>query len=309
MNQGISESIKAETSQASLTSGASSQLSSSQASFSPGEKLGALGRHSVSPQQVSTGELIGIGALGGLVGATLGYVVKSANRCPWTTVAATSAVGATVFALGTAMDARSVTPLEHAEAELMQTQDDKECLLKRDIDNPVREYDKKEIYTIKRLSERYGESWLTFRLLWEVLYTERFQSDYEDFLDEFFSQLMNLHVGRREINDIVTAMKATDSLEVARELPAFQKLTERSYILSTTHDEIARLMFTYSRLLLANDNVNDHRGAKAYELYQTLCLEKYESLKIRIALDESRLIEDIRILRAMAEEKSSLSNS
>lgn len=301
MNHGITESLRVDTAQAPGTASTCSQLFPPKKGYTPEEKHGVLGRHTVSRQSLSTAQLVGMGAMGGLVGATLGHVVKSANNGSWTTVVAIGGIGAATFALATLASARPITPLEHAEAELLQTQDDKACLLKRDIDNPVRKYKANEIYTIKRLSERYGEPWHLFKLLWEVLFSQHFKADYEACRDAICSRLMELHVGQREIDYIVQQMTGFDSIEDARQLPSFKILTDHIYIAATTHDEIAQLMFAYSRLLLAHNKMP--RGARPCELYQTLCLEKYESFKIRLAEDESRLIEDIRILRAIAEEE------
>ena len=169
MNQGISDSSKTDISQAAGTSGTSSELYRPIKSYTPEEKSGVLGRHTVAPQKLSMSELSGMGALGGLVGATLGGVAKSTTDCSWTTIAATSVIGATIFVSGTVVSNKPLTPLEHAEAELIQTQEDKKCLIKRDIDNPLRTYDASELYTIKRLSERYSVSWQLFKILWEVL--------------------------------------------------------------------------------------------------------------------------------------------
>ncbi|WP_257266815.1 hypothetical protein, partial [Endozoicomonas sp. ONNA2] len=44
----------------------------------------------------------------------------------------------------------------------------------------------------------------------------------------------------------------------------------------------------------------DPHGATPQELYQSVCREKYEYFKTRIAEDESRLINDIAIVRSIA---------
>lgn len=293
-------------SRASGSQATGSQLYSPKQGYTPEEKHAVLGRHTVTRQNVSTAQLVGMGAAGGLVGATLGGVSRATTGCSWTTVAALGAVGAATFVLGTAASART-TPLAHAESELAQTEDDKACLLKRDFDNPDKKFDSSELYTIKHLSERYGKSWAFFKLLWDVLYMPRFQGDYENFLVEIFSQLLERKVHRQDIEDILKEMITTDSLAAAKALPVFQTLLRRHPCLfPETHDELARLMFNFSRLILAA--VGDPRGTTPYDLYQTICRERYESFQIRIAEDESRLLDDILILRAIAEEdKASLS--
>ena len=114
------------------------------------------------------------------------------------------------------------------------------------------------------------------------------------------SRLKELNVSQWKIDHIVQQMKDFDSVEEAKKLLDFQALIKLDYIPKTARHEIAQLMFAYSRLLLSTDK-NPH-GAGLCNLYQEVCLEMYESFKVLIAVDESRLIDDIRILRAITEE-------
>lgn len=66
-----------------------------------------------------------------------------------------------------------------------------------------------------------------------------------------------------------------------------------------------QLLFNYAKLILANVEA-DSRGAVPQELYQSLCREKYEYFKMRIAEDESRLLNDIAILRTIADPDETL---
>ena len=102
-------------------------------------------------------------------------------------------------------------------------------------------------------------------------------------------------------------MKGTYSLAEAKALPRFQLLLKRPYlpIPANLHEEIAQLLFNYAKLLLANVKA-DPRGAVPQELYQSVRWEKYEYFKMRIAEDESRLLNDIAILRAIADPDETL---
>ena len=272
------------------------------------EKRGALLRHAVTSHPVSRLELVGMGVIGGLVGATFGALAHTNRGYSWRTVVTTTAIGATTFAL-LASSNRSKTPLLHALSELDQTQKDKECLLNRILDNPDHKYEDDEIYTFKRLSERYGESWQTFKLLWDLLYTKQYQGNYVGFLYDFDTMVMEQPATRREINEILAEMVCIDSLAEAKESPELQNLLRRIHTEKKNHhDELARMMFIYSRLILSNRGEDVYRGATAYEAYQTLCREKYDDFRNRITEDERRLLEDIRILRAIEEEDQSVLN-
>ena len=147
----------------------------------------------------------------------------------------------------------------------------------------------------------------TFQLLWDVLSTERFQTNYQDFLEEIVKTLEGYGLIDYEINTLVRRMKGTYSLAEAKALPRFQLLLKRPYlpIPANLHEEIAQLLFNYAKLLLANVKA-DPRGAVPQELYQSVRREKYEYFKMRIAEDESRLLNDIAILRAIADPDETL---
>lgn len=297
MNQGISG---PGTSQTSGVPSIGNQLFGPKVSFTPREKRGAFNRHTVQ-RSVSTRDLIGMGAIGGLVGGTLAGIVTSGADFPWMRVAATSAIGATVFALVTAASVRPTTPLANAEAKLARAEQDRECLLGRDIDNPAREFGPNEIYTIKRLSERYCQSWRTFKLLWDVLYSPDSWANYEIFWGEIIEKFPDGLVNRQAINEIHEQMAGVNSLEEAMSLEAFKDLARHHSLAPSACTELALLMFTYTKIML--DAMNLPGGATPYSLYQSLCWDKYESFKTRLAQDESLLINDIRILRAVADEQ------
>ena len=266
------------------------------------KRRGVMLRHAVTSHPVSRLELVGMGAMGamgGLVGATFGALAHTTNSYLWGTVATISAIGATTFAL--LASTQSKTPLQHAQSALDQTQKEKECLLKRILDNPDHNYGAGEFYTFKRLSERYRESWETFELLWDVLYTKKYQGDYVEFLNAFSIKIRS-EFTREESDKIVERIKYCDSLAEAEKVPEFYEVLKRIDIRQPICSDLAQLMFTYSKLVLSNNGDDVHRGATAYEAYQALCQEKYEYFKNRLIADERRLLEDIGILRAIAEE-------
>ena len=264
------------------------------------ERRGVMLRHAVTSHPVSRLELVGMGAMGGLVGATFGALAHTTNCYSWGAVAAISAIGATTFTL--LASTQSKTPLQHAQSKLDQTRKEKECLLKRIADNPDHNYGADEIYTFKRLSERYRESWETFKLLWDVLHTKKYQGDYVEFLNTF-SMRIRREFTREESDKIVERIKYCDSLAEAEKVPEFYEVLKRIDIRQPICSDLAQLMFTYSKLILSNSGTDVYRGATAYDAYQALCQEKYEYFKNRLIADERRLLKDIGILRAIAEEE------
>ena len=264
------------------------------------ERRGVMLRHAVTSHPVSRLELVGMGAMGGLVGATFGALAHTANCYSWGAVAAISALGATTFTL--LASTQSKTPLQHAQSKLDQTRKEKECLLKRIADNPDHNYGADEIYTFKRLSERYRESWETFKLLWDVLYTKKYQGDYVEFLNTF-SMRIRREFTREESDKIVERIMYCDSLAEAEKVPEFYEVLKRIDIMQPICSDLAQLMFTYSKLILSNSGTDVYRGATAYDAYQALCQEKYEYFKNRLIADEHRLLEDIATLREIAEEE------
>ena len=138
-------------------------------------------------------------------------------------------------------------------------------------------------------------------------YTERFRTNYQDFLEEIVKTLEGYGLINYEMNTLVRRMKGTYSLAEAKALPRFQLLLKRPYlpIPANLHEEIAQLLFNYAKLILANVKA-DSCGAVPQELYQSVCHEKYQYFKMRIAEDESRLLNDITILRAIADPDETL---
>lgn len=298
MNQGISE---PSTSQASRLSSIQRQSIGPRESFTPGDKRRALSRHTVTSRDKSARNLMVMGTIGTLMGGTLGCVAGSGADFSWMRVAATSALGATVFVLGTVACAREKTPLENAWAELRQTEEDRLCLIKKDIGNPAHEYDANEIYTIKRLSERYPISLPTLKPLWDVLYSPDNQGSYDIFLSEIFSRFSDRDVNNQEIGEVLEQMADTKSLAEAMLLKTFKDLIRDHFIGPTTRNELAELMFAYTRLALGAENHLE--DATPHSLYQSLCRKAYLHFRLSIDHAQCRALDDVDILRAMANEQ------
>ncbi len=282
--------------------GASDRESGSEVTPEKREQQAVLGRHTVNRTDVSALDLIGIGIMGGVAGAAVGGIAKAVAGCSWKTVAWIGGAGVTAFVLGTHASVRPMTPLEHAKQELVEVGKDKGRLLERELDNPHYQFTGKEIYTIKLLSEKYKESCETISLLWSGIYSPTFRGDFLAFLQEILVALCKHRLGKDDIIMIIEKMEDTNSQDEAMALPEFQRLPISTDTYTNAREELARVMFTYSRILLAAND--DPRGVTAYDLYQNLCREKYADFKARIEADESRLENDIRILQAMAEQQS-----
>ena len=268
------------------------------------EKRGALGRHTVARQKITPANLLGLGSAGGIVGAALGEAAQLATGCSWTTVAAMSAIGsATFLAVARAIN-KPMAPLDNAKSELAETLSCKSVLDSRYTNDPDQQFDEFEIYTMKALSEHYREPIVSFRLLWDLHFTSRFENNQALFLVGISTELLIQKLSNEEIMNIVIKiieMPKTHTLEDVKSLPEFQRLSKRSDIPPQNHDDIARLIDTFTRMLEPNDP--KPRGLDTYNLYQNLCREKYEFFKVRIAEDERQLIEDIRILTEIEKEK------
>ena len=272
------------------------------------EKRAALGRHTVARQKISPVNLLGLVSAGGIAGAALGEAAQEAAQvatgCSWTTVAAMSAIGtATFLAVARAIN-KQKAPLNNAKSELAETLSCKSVLDSRYTNDPDQQFNEDEIYTMKALSEHYREPIVSFRLLWDLHFTSRFQNNQELFLVGISTELLIQKLSNEEIMNIVVKiieMPKTHTLEDVKSLPEFQRLSKRSDIPPQNHDDIAQLIDTLTRMADSNDP--KPRGLDTYNLYQNLCREKYEFFKIRIAEDERRLIEDIRILTEIEKEK------
>ena len=268
------------------------------------EKRGALGRHTVGRQKISPVNLLALGSAGGIAGAALGEAAQVATGCSWTTVAAMSAIGsATFLAVARAIN-KPLAPLDIAKSELAETLSCKSVLDSRYTNDPDQQFNEDEIYTMKALSEHYREPIVSFRLLWDLHFTSRFENNQALFLVGISTELLIQKLSNEEIMNIVIKiieMPKTHTLEDVKSLPEFQRLSKRSDIPPHNHDDIARLIDTLTRMADSNDP--NPRGLDAYNLYQNLCREKYEFFKIRIAEDERQLIEDIMILTEIEKEK------
>ena len=268
------------------------------------DKRGALGRHAVARQKISPANLLGLGSAGGIAGAALGEAAQVATGCSWTTVAAMSAVGsATFLAVARAIN-KPMAPLDNAMSELAETVSYKSVLDFRYINDPDHQFDEDEIYTMKDLSEKYGEPIVSFKLLWDLHFTSRFENNYAYFLKGIYEELRIQKLSNEEIMYIgskIIKMAKTHTSEDVKALPEFQRLSKRSDIPPQNHDDIARLIDIFTIMVDSNDP--KPIGLDAYNLYQNLCREKYEFFKVRIAKDERQLIEDIRILTAIEKEE------
>ena len=269
------------------------------------EKRGALGRHTVARQKISPANLLGLGLAGGIAGAVLG---EAAPGCSWTTVAAMSAIGsATSLAIARASN-KPEAPLDNAMSELAKIISYRSLINLRYTNYHDHQYNEDEIYTIKKLSERYKEPIIAFKLLWDLHFTSRFENDYTLVLKGIFTELRTLNLSDKEIMFIslkIRKMPKAHATEDVKAMPAFQHLmSKRSDIPPKNHDDIARLIDTINTLVETDDP--KPRGLNAYNLYQVLCREKYEFFMVRIAEDERQLIEDIRILTEIEKEKEKI---
>ena len=216
-----------------------------------------------------------------------------------------SAIGsATSLAVARASN-KPETPLSIAKSKLTEITSYRSLIDLRYTNYFDHQYNENEIYVIKDLSEHYKEPIVTFKLLWDLHFTSRFENDYTLFLEGIFTELRTLKLSDKEIMNIslkISQMPKTHTLEDVKSMPEFQRLmSKRSDIPPKNHDDIARLIDTINVMVETNDP--NPRGFDAFNLYQNLCREKYEFFMVRIAEDERQLIEDIRILTAFEKEK------
>ena len=268
------------------------------------EKRGALGRHTVARQKISPAKLLGLGSAGGIAGAALGEAAQVATGCSWTTVAAMSATGsATFLAVARAIN-KPMAPLDNARFELAKLTSYRMLLDLRYTNDPDQQFDDDEICTMWHLSEYYNEPIEALQLLWELLFTSRFENNYALFLKAIITELRNQKLSNDEFKNIafkIRKMAKTHTTEDVKSLPEFQRLSKRSDIPPQNHDDIARLIDTFTRTADSNDP--KPRGLDTYNLYQNMCQEIYESFKVRMVEDERQLTEDIRILTAIEKEE------
>ena len=105
----------------------------------------------------------------------------------------------------------------------------------------------------------------------------------------------------QEVLEVHEQMADTKSLAEAMCSQAFQNLIRDHFIVSTTRDELANLMFTYTRLVLGARNLPG--GATPHSLYQSLCQEAYAYFRLSIAEAQGRTQFDVDVLRTMANEQ------
>lgn len=263
------------------------------------QRQAALGRHTVDQRNVSTGYLVGMGAVGGVASAAL----ASAAGCTWKTIALSGAAGASILALGAHTHAERMTPLEHAKYELEQTKADKEYLLakQQEMAAPDYSFSGEEIMTVRWMANKYGESYDALWLLWEGLHSPPYRNNKDELLKEFHSTLFERGVCGNDVIKVVSDMENVKTVQEAKALRSFRNMAADLHMSESDKDAIVRVMFTYSRVVM--DDLG-RQGVQSIEsLYQSQCREKLDHFKARLDKDEKRLESDIRILQAMAEQQ------
>ncbi len=263
------------------------------------ERQAALGRHTVDQRNVSTGYLVGMGAVGGVASAAL----ASAAGCTWKTVALSGAAGASILALGAHTHAERMTPLEHAQYELAQTRADKEYLLAKqaEMEKPDYRLSGDEIMTVRQMANKYDESYDSLWILWAGLFSPYYRNNEKEFLKEIHRTLNERGVSMDQIVDVVRSMTDLKTIKEARALRNFRNLTADLHMSETAKDELVEIMFAYNKIIMAEQGYAG--GLSTESLYQSRCQEKLDHFKARLDKDERRLESDIRILQAMAEQQ------
>ena len=260
------------------------------------ERHAALSRHVVEQLNISVNQLVGAAAFSGVAGAVLGAAAGGS----WRTVVLAGAAGATLGALGVNTIARPITALEHARNELAQIKTVRDDLLKLGMDQPEHRFTADEAVVIKELGDRYQEScadiWLLARLFALGNQTT------EDIIVKFNTELMNYGITRDDIKTVGTELGRMKTLEQLKASQVFQRAMTSRGIVDEKHDEIAKVMFALSRMILVNVYAPP-KGLTPEALYQKLCLERYNYFKDRLEGEVVQLERDVEVLKAMAEEK------
>lgn len=267
------------------------------------ERHAALGRHAVEQLNISINHFIGVAAVSGVAGAFLGAAAGGS----WRTVVLAGAAGVTLGALGANAIARPITALENAQNELAQIKTVKDNLLKLGIDQPEHHFTGDEAVVIKQLADRYQESCADISLL-APLFALGNQT-LEDFLTSFRRALMDHGMSS---DDVVTVTLETLepglTLEQVKANPVFLRAIASCGIAAEKHDEVARLIFAYSQMILT-EIYPPPTGLTPEALYRKLCLERHNYFKDRLDGEVVQLERDIEILKAMAEEKKQRSQA
>ncbi len=279
----------------------SSALSAAEQSNAAEQRSAALGRHTVKQLNVSNKELAFAGAVGGAVVTTAAKTLT--DYCPWSVAALSGAAGAAVFALGKLATARPMTPLQHAQSELVQIRATKDSLMKTRIDRADYECDGYEIRTFIKLAEKYNEPWRVLDLLWTGAFAPKIRNNTEAFMTEFYEVLRDkFHVtGTAPIKQVVIEMVQTGTLEQAKELPQFKHLLEVQGVKTELHDELATMIFKGGQVFKSKCGKGE--GVTAKTAYLEHCKERFAHFKDRLEQDETNLEKDVLTLRAMRQEK------
>lgn len=94
-------------------------------------------------------------------------------------------------------------------------------------------------------------------------------------------------------------MKTLEQLKASQ---VFHRAMTSRGIVDEKHDEIAKVMFALSRMILANVYAPP-KSLTPEALYQKLCLERYNYFKDRLEGEKVQLERGVEVLKAMAEEK------
>ena len=260
------------------------------------ERHAVLGRHVVEQMNISTNHFVGAAAVSGVAGAVLGAAAGGS----WRTVVLAGAAGVTLGALGANTIARPITTLEHAQNELAQTKTVKDNLLKLGINQPEHRFTGDEAVVIKQLADRYQESCADILLLARLLALGN--QTLEDFLTSFRRALMDYGMSSDDIVTVTLELLGL-TLEQVKANPVFHRAMASCDIAAEKHDEVARLIFAYCRMIL-RDISPPPTGLTPEALYRKLCLERHNYFKDRLDGDVVQLERDIEVLKAMAEERN-----
>lgn len=265
------------------------------------EKHAVLGRHNVYKLNISTGYLLGTGALGALMGAAVGGIAKTFSNYSLNTVAL-AGVGTTLGVLTAVASAKAMTPLEHARHELEQVMADEAFLLENQMDKPDYQFCSTDTFVIRDMAIKYQESWRPLWLLWAGIYSPAHWNDKTAFRDELYLEVMSYGAGKEEIIFVGNSMDLASSLATAKELPEFKYLTKKLKTPNEEKEGLAVLLLALNRLTA--EQLGDYRDYSIDLLYQDLCKSQYSHYKARLEQDKSRLENDVRLLCAIEKERS-----
>ena len=272
--------------------------------YTDDEKHAALGRHSVYKTNLSTQHLAGMGVLGGLAGAAVGGIARAVGDYSLRAVALAGAAGATLGVLGAVANAKPMTPLEHARYELDLAKADEAFLLGEQRDKPDYQCTSNDVTVISHMAKRYQESWQSFYLLYFAVHTPLWQHDSNEFITELYTRLHHdLGISRSDIRIVVSRMCEVNSIDAAGELPEFKQMAARLQIPAEYKEDIAKLMFVLNCITCSNLPYLVPGRPSIKELYQDLFKSKLSMYKSRLEQDKIRVVEDIRILSAMARQQ------